>query len=438
MLGILRPGPYVDIHAVLDARAVTPVFQPLVRIETGDIIGYEALSRGPAGTPWESPAALFAAARQVGRDAELDWVCRAQAYRAALEARLAPPLTLFVNMEPAAWRAGCPADLLPLLGEAQQRLRVVTEMTERAIAADPSALLAATASCRASGWGVALDDVGADPMSLALMPFVHPDVVKLDMQLLRRPSDPYTAQVVGAVLAYAERTGATILAEGIETEEHLAVARSMGAAFGQGWYFGRPVALPARFRPVAEPLRLVQVADPLPQQATRRDAATPFEIVSAARPLTRTTKELLMPISRYLEAKADEGPEPPVLLACFQDERHFTPATARRFSEMAAHAPFIAALAVNLPAEPAPGVRGTRLADDDPLRDEWNVIVVGPHYAAALVARDLGDDGPDRERRFEYAITHDRPLVLQAARSLLHWLNPTTQTGVPATVSRAA
>jgi EAL domain-containing protein (putative c-di-GMP-specific phosphodiesterase class I) len=408
-----------------------------VRIETGEIIGYEALARGPAGSPWESPATLFAAARQVARDAELDWVCRAQAYRAALQARLDRSLTLFVNMEPAAWRAGCPRDLLPVLDEAQQRLRVVTEMTERAIAADPSALLAATATCRASGWGVALDDVGADPMSLALMPFVHPDVVKLDMQLLRRPKDPYTAQVVGAVLAYAERTGATILAEGIETEQHLAVARSMGAVFGQGWFYGRPGPLPATFTPIREPLRLVEAAASVAPTAPR-DAATPFEIVSACRPAGRTTKELLMPISRYLEAKADEGQERPVLLACFQDERHFTPATARRFSQMTAHAPFIAALAVNLPAEPAPGVRGTRLADDDPLRREWNVIVVGPHYAAALVARDLGDDGPDRQRRFDYVITHDRPLVLKAARSLLHWLTPATQMGIGAAVPQAA
>lgn len=437
MPGKLRPGPYADIHAVLDARAVTPVFQPLVRLDSGEVIGYEALTRGPADTPWETPATLFAAARQVGRESELDWVCRAEAYRAALEAELDPSLTLFVNMEPAAWRSGCPADLVPLLTEARMRLRVVTEMTERAIAADPSSLLSATASCRLSGWGIALDDVGADPMSLALMPFVHPDVVKLDMQLVRRPHDAYTAQVVGAVLAYAERTGATILAEGIETEEHLEVARSMGATMGQGWYFGRPGPLPARFTPVAEPLRLVDASGAL-TSTLHRGGATPFETVAAARPVTRTTKELLMPISRYLEAKADEGTEPPVLLACFQHERHFTPAAARRFSRIAEHAPFVAVLAAGLDSGPAPGVRGAALASDDPLLGEWNVIVVGPHYAAALVARDLGDDGPDLKRRFDYVVTHDRALVLDAARSLLHWLAPTTAPSLEAAIAPAA
>ncbi|MCA2212068.1 sensor domain-containing phosphodiesterase [Jidongwangia harbinensis] len=406
-----------DIHELVDRRAVTAVFQPLVDIATGRVVGYEALSRGPAGTPYESPMQMFAAARAAGRDGELDWVCRAAAYRAAREADLDPTLTLFVNMEPRAWRAPCPADLIPAVEHARHRLRVVTEMTERAIAEDPAALLSATANCRTAGWGVALDDVGADPMSLALMPFVHPDVVKLDMQLLRRPDDPYTARVVAAVSAYAESSGAVVLAEGIETAEHLLTARTMGATVGQGWHYGRPQPLPAATPPSA---RLPLLGTPAVAPGTR----TPFAVVSERRPVTRTTKAALMPLSRHLEALAGEGPEPPVLLACFQESRHFTPATMRRFARIAEHSPLVAALGVGLDAEPMPGIRGAGLGTADPLRGEWNVIVVGPHQAAALVAHDLGDTGPEPERRFDFAVTHDRALVIEAARALLGWLAP--------------
>ncbi|MGX6606313.1 sensor domain-containing phosphodiesterase [Micromonosporaceae bacterium Da 78-11] len=409
-----------DIHDVIDGRAVTPVFQPLVEIATGRVLGYEALSRGPAGTPWESPMTLFDAAREVGREHELDWVCRAQAYRAVLAAELDPRLTWFVNMEPTASRTPCPPDLAGVVEEAERRLRVVTEMTERAIAEDPSGLLAATAHCRDAGWGVALDDVGADPMSLALMPFVHPDVVKLDMQLLRAPGDEHTARVVAAVGAYAEASGAVILAEGIETAEHLAVARTMGATVGQGWYFGRPAPLPAS----------VDAGATLPLiERPQRDARTPFEIVSAQRPVTRASKAQLMPTSRHMEALAGNPREPAVLLACFQDGRHFTPATARRFEAIAGHSPLVAALGFGLNDEPVPGVRGACLGADDPLRGEWNVIVVGPHRAAALVARDLGDDCADRERRFDFAVTYDRTLVVEAARSMLGWLAPVRGSG---------
>jgi EAL domain-containing protein (putative c-di-GMP-specific phosphodiesterase class I) len=410
-----------DIHQVIDHRAVTTVFQPLVDITAGGVLGYEALSRGPAGSPWEAPIDMFAAAREAGREIELDWVCRAQAIRSILAAAPDPALTWFVNMEPVAVGTDGPPDLADLIDQAAaRRLRVVTELTERALASNPSGLLAATAKLREARWGVALDDVGAEPASLALMPFVHPDVVKLDMQLLRAPDDPHTARVVAAVAAYAEATGAVVLAEGIETIQHLATARAMGATVGQGRHYGWPGSLPRGRRAQA---RLPLIEPPRPADRT------PFEIVSRVRPVTRTTKSLLMPMSRHLEALAGSGPEPPVLLACFQDARFFSGHAAERFARIARHSPLVAALGAGLGDEPAPGVRGAGLAEDDPLRGEWNVIVVGPHRAAALVARDVGETTKDGERQFDFALTHDRALVVDAARSLLRWL-----TAVPAAV----
>jgi EAL domain-containing protein (putative c-di-GMP-specific phosphodiesterase class I) len=407
---------------VIDERAVTTVFQPLVHLDTREVVGYEALSRGPVGSAWYAPAALFPAAQAAGRLAELDWVCRVRAYQEALRADLDPSIALFVNTEPLALRTECPPDLAPWLATARRRLRVVTEMTERAVAADPSALLTAAATARASGWGVAFDDVGADPASLALMPFVHPDVVKLDMHLVHNPDRPEVARVINAVVAYAERTGATILAEGIETEEHLGTALSMGATVGQGWLFGRGRPLrrssaPPPFRP----LGFVPAPETAPP-ASRAEARTPFQIVADRRPTSVSTKRMLLPISKYLEGKATDRTEPPVLLACFQDGRHLTPSTVRRYADIADTAALVAALAAGIGAEPVPGVRGAELEPGDPLCGEWNVIVVGPHFAGALVARDLGGTGPDQERRFEYALTYNRGLVLAAARSLLHWV----------------
>jgi DICT domain-containing protein len=77
-----------------------------------------------------------------------------------------------------------------------------------------------------------------------------------------------------------------------------------------------------------------------------------------------------------------------------------------------------------MPVAPAAGVRGADLAADDPLRGEWDLIVIGPRFAAALAAKDLGDDGPDAERRYEVAVTHDRDLVIRAAEPLLRRLVP--------------
>jgi len=69
-------------------------------------------------------------------------------------------------------------------------------------------------------------------------------------------------------------------------------------------------------------------------------------------------------------------------------------------------------------------VRGAAIDPGDRLGQEWNVVVVGPYFSAALVARDLGDDGADRHRRFEYALTYERPVVIETARALLRRLGP--------------
>jgi DICT domain-containing protein len=65
------------------------------------------------------------------------------------------------------------------------------------------------------------------------------------------------------------------------------------------------------------------------------------------------------------------------------------------------------------------GVRTGLLAADAPVVDEWDVVVLSPHFSAALLARDLGDDGPESESRFEYALTYERATVVRAAHSLL-------------------
>ena len=413
---------FTSIEQVLDARAITTVFQPVVRLGRGgsphEIVGMEALTRGPRNTPWESPLELFRAAGDAGRLAELDWICRAGAYRAAIDNDLPDGITLFVNAEPDALGTPCPPDLTDTILAAQLRLRVVTELPERALTADPGRLLAAVAACRSTGGGVALDDIGTDPRSLALLTFVHPDVVKLDPQLVREPSGSSAAHVVNAAVAYAERSGATLLAEGIETEAHLAAARSGGASLGQGWLFDHPGPLPLLGANLQSPRRTVPfvIAPPGEDAGSPR---TPYEIVTAGRPTTEVDKRQLLTTARLVETRALNLAEPPVLLASFQDGRHFTAATAERFSRYAVSSSLVVAFAEELPSQPAAGVRGVALPPGDPLRDEWAVIAVGPHFAAALVALDLGDTGPDGERRFAHALTYDREVVVDAARALL-------------------
>lgn len=382
-----------------------------MRLDGEVVVGYEALARGPEGTDLASPDALFAAARVDGRLAELDWACQLTATRGAAEAGLQAPMSLFVNAEPAAFNTPIPAKVGTELRDALHRHRVVLEVTERALAEDPASLLRTVARAREVGCVIALDDVGAVPESVALLPFVEPDVIKVDGAVVRQPLDAASSATINAVRAQAERTGAALLAEGIETDEHLGRARSIGATLGQGWHFGRPGPLPFSGLPLDHGIQSAG--------SFTYPAGTPFEIVSAKCPTTVSTKRLLIPMSRSLEDRAMVDPDPPTLLAAFQHRRNFTPRIARRFNRLAHRCAFVAAMGVGLDPVPAPGVRGSLIEPGDPLLHEWSVIVVGPHFAAALVARDLGDDGPDLDRRWSVVVTYQRELVVAAARSLM-------------------
>ncbi len=235
----------MDRHVVCAARGGgRRVLQPIVDLDTGAVVAYEALARGPRGTALEMPSDLFDAARAHGLLGELAGACRRAALRGAVDAGLLAPLTLFVNVEPEVLDAAPLAELHALAEGAPGDLRVVVELTERALAARPAELLRTVERVRSLGWGVALDDVGAEAMSLALMPLLRPDVVKLDLRLVQDRPGPAVAQIMNAVNAYAEESGALVLAEGIEDEGHLRMARALGARLGQGWLFGRPAPAP--------------------------------------------------------------------------------------------------------------------------------------------------------------------------------------------------
>ena len=227
------------------------------------------------------------------------------------------------------------------------------------------------------------------------------------------------AQIVNAVQAQAERTGAAILAEGIETDQHIRVARSMGATLGQGYRYGRPGPLPD---PLPRFTAGAPASVPLLAAAVPPVGCTPFSLVSAVRRVTEATKELLLPTSVHLENMTLRTSEPVVLLACFQDARHFTSATRRRYARLVEHTVLAGVLGVGVPEYPVPGVRWGQLDAADKLRGEWNLVVLGPHFAAALVARDCGDDGPEAQRRFQTVTTHDRELVIAIGQILLRGL----------------
>jgi EAL domain-containing protein (putative c-di-GMP-specific phosphodiesterase class I) len=379
-----------SLGSILARDATRAVFQPILELDTGAVVGFEALARGPAGSPLARPDAMFDAARAGDLVAELDWTCRATAFGAALDGGLGDDSTLFVNVEPDALDAPCPARHRGVYESARAELRVVIEVTERALVRRPAELLRAVVSARERGWGVALDDIGADRRCLALMPLLRPDVLKLDLRLVQERPARERTEIASAVAAQAERTGAVVLAEGIESIEHVSAARSLGATLGQGWHLGRPVPLP-------EARDAGDSGPPLTFGRARPNGGTPFEIVTSVRDARRASSEVVRAVGRGLEQRAEALGETAVVIASPRGSGLIDRGARRRRARLARRL----------------GLAGTA---GHVGHDETDVVVLGPHFSAALVARDARDGALD------FAVTHDRELVEGCARALMERL----------------
>jgi EAL domain-containing protein (putative c-di-GMP-specific phosphodiesterase class I) len=190
--------------SVIEGIGLRAVYQPIVDLATEAVVGYEALARGPVGSPLEMPIDLFAAARAEGRQGELDRACRKVAIEGAIAGGLGAEDLLFINVEPDGLDAGGVLDRLA--DHHLESVQVVVEFTERTLTARPAEVLAAVRWLRERNCRIALDDVGVDRRSLALMPFLVPDVIKLDLSITQEAQDPLVAaRVLNAVGAEVER-----------------------------------------------------------------------------------------------------------------------------------------------------------------------------------------------------------------------------------------
>ncbi len=253
-----------SIQQLIASNALTAVFQPIVRLADGEIIGYEGLIRGPAGTALESPAALFEQAVHERHSIALEQA----AARACIGsfARLARTGLLFVNFSAAALESGideceAPGDLAREGGLDAKRL--VVELTEQSVIADAERFGARVHALRASGPQFALDDYGSANASMNLWVRLAPHYVKIDRFFVADIArDPLKFEAVKAMVSFAKASGALLIAEGIETEADLEIVRDLGIACAQGYLLGRPAASPDARLPdaVANALRSAQIS----------------------------------------------------------------------------------------------------------------------------------------------------------------------------------
>jgi EAL domain-containing protein (putative c-di-GMP-specific phosphodiesterase class I) len=222
-------------------RDLWTAFQPIVEIETRAIVGHEGLSRGPRGSDLEAPMALFGLAGRHGLVEELERACRRQAF--VDWTVYAAAGRLFVNTVPATVRdpSFLGRGVLEYLGPGLTPRDVTLEITERQVIENLNLYREAMHPFTELGFTFAIDDVGAGYSGLETIANLGASYLKIDMGLVRDVHQKRVSQqVVKAIVDMAAGVGATVIAEGIQTQEESEALLALGVRYGQGYHYGRP------------------------------------------------------------------------------------------------------------------------------------------------------------------------------------------------------
>ena len=230
------------LQDIIIRQRVTTAYQPILLLQDRTVLGFEALSRGPRGTGLEAPDDLFGAATEHELLIELDRLCRARALLSS--GRIPSNARIFINTLPATIRdpqfRGKP--LIDFLDRAQVApARIVIEITEKLVIENYALFREAMAYFTDLGMSFAVDDVGAGYSGLESIARLKPAFLKIDTMLVRDVhASLVNREMVKAIISMGQGIGATVIAEGIQTEEEAAALLRMGVSYGQGFYLARP------------------------------------------------------------------------------------------------------------------------------------------------------------------------------------------------------
>ncbi|TXI89305.1 MAG: EAL domain-containing protein [Cupriavidus sp.] len=239
-------SPTPTIAECLEQQRLRPVFQPIGSLANGEVLGYEALIRGPAGTALENPVALFTEAARVGCLVRLERLASRIAIAAFMRARL--PGKLFINYS---------ADSIREIDDSRHEVRaflesqgmpstrIVIELTEQAPLGSLETLAEAIAGIRSRGAQFALDDYGTGHANLGQWIKLQPDYVKVAREVVDGVAEsPFHLEALRALCKLGSISKTGLIAEGIEREADLLVCRDIGFHYAQGYLLARPTAEP--------------------------------------------------------------------------------------------------------------------------------------------------------------------------------------------------
>ncbi len=232
-----------ELMNILNEGNIRTVFQPIVSLKDANVLGYEALSRGPHDSVLESPARLFDVARIYDKLWEVELLCRLKALENASEE--IKNSFIFLNVDPAIindekFKKGFTKDFLQNYNIDTHN--IIFEITEKNAVNDYKSFRAIIDHYKNEGYKIAIDDTGSGYSGLLLISEIHPHFIKLDMDLIRDiDKDGLKKSLIKTFCDFCLVTDIKLIAEGIETQNELDTLIEMGIDYGQGYFIQKPM-----------------------------------------------------------------------------------------------------------------------------------------------------------------------------------------------------
>ncbi|SNX53529.1 GGDEF domain-containing protein [Thermoanaerobacterium sp. RBIITD] len=231
-----------ELKMIIEGKKITTLFQPVVSLQNGEIIGYEALSRGFLGNSLYSPDELFNTAKRENMVFELERICRINAI--ANFNVFDTDKLLFINVDPDILKdehfiKGNTKDILKFFNANPSN--VIFEVTEKTCVEDYKSFKKVIDNYKSQGYKIAIDDVGTGYSGLSMIAETRPYYIKIDITLIKNiDRDNLKRAIVKALVEFANTTGMKLIAEGIENVDELSTVIELGVHFGQGFLLKKP------------------------------------------------------------------------------------------------------------------------------------------------------------------------------------------------------
>jgi len=233
----------IDIlNKILEGKFITPVYQPIVSLADGEVFGYEALSRISNKELEINIEEMFKISDRTNRASELEALCREKVFENAKNMNTEKKLFLNVNpnvIHDAKFKEEFTKSCLEKYGLNFQN--IVLEFTERTAVINKEVFLNSIEHYRNQNYEIAIDNAGAGHSELNMINEVNPDIIKLDMNLIRNIDKKEIKQLLcRAIVDFGKNLGIKVIAKGIETEGEFLMLIRLGVDYGQGYFLGIP------------------------------------------------------------------------------------------------------------------------------------------------------------------------------------------------------